>query len=316
MSINLLKHNKKSIAIMISAKNGDLFIQKQLKSIITQTHTNIDIYISDNNSYDQTIQKINNFIHHHKLKNIFLLDGHDLHFGNNFVILAQTISKKYDYYAFCDQDDVWNPDHTVRAIEAIENTSRTHPTLFCSRTLLVNDADKDIGSSKFFKKGATFKNALVQSIAGGNTMVFNYKAYELLLEIEARKSYITSHDWLMYLLVSGHQDGLVIYSSIASVKYRQHRNNLIGSNNGFINKLKRAKYIFRGDWSHWLDENYNILNNHSCLSKDNKILLSKFHELRKSNRFFSLLKFYRLGLYRQTTFGNISMIIALVFKKF
>lgn len=316
MSINLVKNNKKSLAIMISSKNGDLFIQKQLKSIITQTHTNIDIYISDNNSCDQTIQKIDKFIHDHKLKNIFLLDGHDFHFGNNFVILAQQISKKYDYYAFCDQDDIWNPDHTSRAIEAIEDTSRIHPTLFCSRTLLVNDVGKEIGSSKFFKKNAAFKNALVQSIAGGNTMVFNYMAYKLLLEIEAKNSYIPSHDWLMYLLVSGHQDGLVIYSSVASVKYRQHSNNLIGSNNGFMNKLKRAKHIFKGDWSYWLDENYNILSNHSCLSKDNKILLTEFHELRKSNRFFSVLKFYRLGVYRQTIFGNISMLIALAFKKF
>ncbi len=321
MAINHTEYNKKSIAVILCTKNGELFIDGQLKSIINQNHKNIDLYISDNSSNDKTVKKINNFIEKNKYNdtgvNIFLLRGDDLHFANNFISLAQHISKEYNYYAFCDQDDIWEPNHILRAIIRLDNNKKSCPSLYCSRTSLINDGGLFIGHSKYFKKDPSFKNALVQSLAGGNTMVFNRQAYKLLLEVNPSKDFIPSHDWLLYLLVSAHKDGFICYEKTPSVQYRQHENNAIGSNTGFLSVAKRANHILQGTWSSWLEANYKILKNCSKISDENMLLLNEFYELRnKNSAFLRIKKFLYLGIYRQTVFGNISMGIALLIKKF
>jgi hypothetical protein len=56
----------------------------------------------------------------------------------------------------------------------------------------------------------SFRNALVQSIAGGNTMVFNV-ALKRLIE-NAGPLDVPSHDWWVYILVTGSGGGW--YSTI------------------------------------------------------------------------------------------------------
>jgi hypothetical protein len=88
---------------------------------------------------------------------------------------------KADYYAFCDQDDVWLAAKLAVAIRNIsENQKETLPYLYCSRTTYVNEKLKRIGCSRLFAFPRTFRNALIQSIAGGNTMVFNQATKGLL----------------------------------------------------------------------------------------------------------------------------------------
>ena len=111
------------------------------------------------------------------------------------------------------------------------------PALYCSRTKLIDKFGKFMGYSPLFKKNPCFQNALVQSLAGGNTMLFNNETKKLLDQIDISKG-IVSHDWLTYLLVSC-KDGYIFYDSNAYLSYRQHEKNLIGSNNNFLAKIKR-----------------------------------------------------------------------------
>ena len=227
----------------------------------------------------------------------------------------QLIKKNYDYYAFCDQDDVWDSCHTLRAIKKIEKTSLNIPALYCSRTNLIDKQGIKIGKSKLFNKKPSFNNALVQSIAGGNTMVFNRLAFDLLEGVKSEKNFIPSHDWMLYLLVSG-CGGFIHYDKRPSVNYRQHENNAIGSNLGIFNTLKRVNLIYNGAWTNWLDSNYKILKNTSELTQENLCYLESFQRLRKIDNIFIRLKEYsRSTIYRQTLFGRFSILVALIIKK-
>jgi glycosyltransferase involved in cell wall biosynthesis len=296
-------------------KDGAAFIEEQLDSILKQTHKNMHIYISDNDSNDQTATLIQKFIEINNHLKVYLVKGKNKHFANNFIELTQSIERKYDYYAFCDQDDVWHPSHILRAIKKIEDKNINVPSLHCSRTNLVNEKGFNIGKSKLFNKKPSFNNALVQSIAGGNTMVFNYQAVVLLRGIKSNKYYIPSHDWMLYLLVSG-CGGYVFYEKKPTVNYRQHSNNTIGSNLGIVNAFKRVNLILNGAWSNWLDANYQILKNCSVLTEENLFSLENFHKLRKADSFFIRIKRYlKSSIYRQTFSGSISILIALAIKK-
>ena len=138
------------------------------------------------------------------------------------------------------------------------------PILFCSPTILIDKYGNNIGKSKVFKKPPSFENALVQSIAGGNTMVFNHLAFDLIKNISIDK--VTPQVMTgLYLLVCGHS-GRVIYENMPSVKYRQHSNNTIGSNIGLKAFVKRTSLVLNGCWKDWIDANIKILSSSPQLS--------------------------------------------------
>ena len=64
------------------------------------------------------------------------------------------------------------------------------PKLYFSRTAYYNlDCSKEIGASKIHRKSPIFKNALVQNIAGGNTILINKKARIFMCFINFRSLY-------------------------------------------------------------------------------------------------------------------------------
>src|SRR5690606_25344152 len=98
-----------------------------------------------------------------------------------------------------------------------------------TRTLLVDDKNTEIGMSQLFKRPPSFPNALMQNIAGGNTMVFNADLRRVLGSAPPR---VVIHDWWLYLATTA-CDGLVRYDPEPSLRYRQHGDNLIGMNIGW-----------------------------------------------------------------------------------
>ena len=74
-------------------------------------------------------------------------------------------------------------------------------------------------------------------------MVFN-KAAKRLLEITGRLE-VVLHDWWMYQLVSA-VGGAIRYDPQPALKYRQHLDNLIGSNLGWRARLVRIRMMLSG----------------------------------------------------------------------
>ena len=127
------------------------------------------------------------------------------------------------------------------------------PRVYCGRSQLVNQQLTLLGYSPLFTLPRSFRNALVQSIAGGNTMVFNQSAKELLESAGIQQ--VVSHDWWVYQLVKG-AGGNVYYNPEPTIFYRQHNGCLVGSNNGFRAKVDRIGYVFSGRFKAWNTINY------------------------------------------------------------
>jgi glycosyltransferase involved in cell wall biosynthesis len=312
---NFKKDNKTMIAVLICTKNGCLYLNDQLNSIKDQTFKNIDIFISDHGSTDDTIKTIEKFILDNPDVKISFKKGEDDHFAVNYINLAKSLKKEYSYYAFCDQDDIWEDFHLSRSINDAKNIRGDIPLLFCSATLLIDKKGNKIGVSKKFKKKLSFENALVQSIAGANTMIFNHETFKLLKSINISHINPPSHDWLLYLLVTSH-NGIIKYRLNPSVKYRQHSSNAIGSNIGIKAFIKRAIFVWKGEWRQWLDSNMIILKNCPDISNEASCKIHDFTVARNTkNPFLRFVKFLKLGMYRQTFIGNISLLISIILRK-
>ena len=218
--------NHKSLAIIIGFYNGNSYLFDQLKSILSQSHKNIKIFIFNDNSPEKIFESK---IKSDKILNsIISIINRDKNLGYaKFSLGLKDVGSSFDYYAFCDQDDIWEIDKTSEALKHISEFNPSKPVLYCSRTTYyTKDCSRIIGSSKDFKKEKSFKNALIQNIAGGNTIVMNKKARNLVVKSLICDEYI-SHDWWCYLLVTA-AGGNIIFNSKKSVKYRQHKKKPIG----------------------------------------------------------------------------------------
>ena len=301
-----------TVAILMCTHNGEKFLQEQIDSIISQTYRRWHLYVYDDASSDNTEKIVRQYQNQYP-DTIFFTSVSYKHFAKNFLSAVCSVPNKYSFYAFSDQDDIWMNDKIENAITALKQLDNNIPSLYCTRTTLVDVNAQYIGLSPLFKKPPSFKNAIVQSIAGGNTMVFNNAAHSVICKAGAKVD-IVSHDWWVYQLISG-AGGNVIYDPSPSLLYRQHSNNLIGSNIGMMARFKRIGMLIHGRFRSWNNQNIVALKGAKLLSNENDLLVKKFESLRTMNILSRIVLFIRCGFYRQTFLGNIGLIVGVILNK-
>jgi glycosyltransferase involved in cell wall biosynthesis len=304
----------RTLMVLLCTFNGERFLAAQLESLERQTFKSWKLIVSDDGSSDRTRSFLQDFQQSHEPGRVAIIDGPQRGAAANFLFLACQKRLASDYYAFCDQDDVWEADHLARAIGILEQTGARAPAVYGSRTRLIDGAGQEIGLSPLFARMPTFRSALVQSIAGGNTMVFNEKARELLAFCGA-DVVVPSHDWWLYQVASA-CGGHVYYDAYPSVRYRQHGQNVIGANAGFAACIHRVRLLGEGRFRHWSDLNIRALARlRPQMTAENRQIFDLFCGARHRPLLQRVAMFRRAGVYRQTLFGNLGLAIAVAFRK-
>jgi len=293
-----------NVAILLATRNGAAFLDAQLQSLAEQTHPAIDIWASDDGSTDATLDILSSWRERWSKGSFTISNGPRRGFAENFRTLIRNREIQADYFAFCDQDDIWESRKLELAIEWMTGEDATLPLLFCSRTATVSRAGVPIGHSPLFGRRPSFRNALVQSIAGGNTMVLNRTARDRLAAASDRTGFV-SHDWWSYTIVTG-TGGIAHYSATPLVRYRQHDANLVGANNTWRARLTRLNATFHGQFARWNEANLESLTkNRDLLTEDAKATLDAFTDARRSGMFRAMKSLRKSGVYRQTTRGTL-----------
>jgi glycosyltransferase involved in cell wall biosynthesis len=302
------------VIIFMATYNGQCFLDEQLDSIAKQTYKNIEVWVSDDGSSDETYNILKKHQTYFPKNSFFIQSGPRKGFVANFLSLVCTNAAKSDYYAYADQDDYWKADKIQKAVDCLSQVSSHQPAMYCSRAELIDKHGKRLGYSNRFSKEPSFLNALVQNICSGNTILMNQKARELLTAAGSDVNVIC-HDWWSYLLVMG-AGGKIIYDPSPMIGYRQHPMNLIGGKIGLSARFLNVCALFKGRFKAALDKNLSALQaNQHLLIEQNRLVLHQFSLLREGSRLFALIKIKQLGIHRQTVLGNISLIIGAIFKK-
>jgi len=315
MLIKNLPPKDNSIGIVLAHLNGGKLLKVQLESIYNQLDKMSKIYLFDDLS-DPNSQAILTEIQKVWGEKLSVTTNQSKYgFCKNFLNGLASIDQNHEYYAFCDQDDIWYKNKLERATNILSQYSRSIPALYCSRTKIVDSTGrKHLGLSPLFTKPPSFSNALIQNIGGGNTMVFNKAARDLIVE-SSQNVNVVSHDWWTYIIVVG-AGGVVYYDPAPSVYYRQHADNLVGANNSWLAHFKRAKAVYQGIFQNWNDINIHALSNKKyLLTAENQKILSEFAQARQARLLKRLHTFKAAGIHRQTLLGNISLFTAILFNK-
>lgn len=302
------------IAVLLCTFHGQHFLANQLDSIQSQHFQEWKIWASDDGSQDDTHAILEKYQEKWGGERLTIKNGPASGFTKNFLSLTCDPAINASYYAWSDQDDIWEPEKLQRAVDYLSQIPADIPALYCSRTRLVDANNLEIGLSACFRKPVSFANSLMQSIGGGNTMVFNNAARDLLREAGPDVD-VVSHDCWAYMIVSG-CGGQVFYDPYPSLRYRQHGGNVVGTNLDMRAKLDRVRRLATGWFRDWNDRNIVSLNRmRSHLTPENRKILDIFSNSRRQRLIPRLIGLKKSGIYRQTLGGNIGLFIAALFKK-
>lgn len=212
-----------SVQILLSAFNGADYLPSQLASLAAQTcASDLSLLARDDGSTDNTRRILTSF----SALPTRVIDGHNIGVIASFLELMRQADPSADFYMFCDQDDVWDPDKCAAALAyARRRHDSNEPYLYCSRSR-VTDGDLNVlGLTRPVPKGPSFGNALIQNIAPGHTFLFNRPALELAVTL-ADPQRLVLHDSWLYLLCSA--VGTVEFDDQPHTSYRTHAASTVG----------------------------------------------------------------------------------------
>ena len=241
--------NKKNVLIMMATYNGQQFLRKQLDSILNQTYSKFHLAIQDDGSDDKTIEIINEYKEKDYrleiLSNNFIMHGAYY----NFHLLANKFKKRepYDYYMFCDQDDIWDTDKVERMVNLISNEKEEYPVLLYADMRLIDGKGNNIGNSlehilynKYVNKYTTF---FAHNVYGCN-LIMNNAAFFGVPEIDLNDKIvrILSHDNL-YAKFTAFLGNVIYYPEI-TMSYRRYGGNVSASQKYTFNLARLIERLF------------------------------------------------------------------------
>lgn len=216
------------VLVLLSTYNGEKYLKDQLNSILNQkTNYEINILIRDDGSTDSTKSILEEY-EINFAKKIKCVYGENIGYIASFFELIK-IADSYDYYALCDQDDVWLENKVEDAVNALLKEDNSIPLLYASRSFLVDDNLKIYGMTQKKNLDLCYLNTIIQNILPGHEQVFNYKLIsELKIPLEYTKMY--AHDsWIVNVAAI---KGKIVFDNTPHVYYRQHDSNKIGYGKG------------------------------------------------------------------------------------
>lgn len=230
------------VLVMLSAYNGERYIQEQVESILKQRDVEVSLLIRDDGSTDATVAKLQAVVKQDE--RVQLIQGENIGFRRSFYNLLLQAPQQFDYYAFSDQDDVWDPDKLSRAVQFLETCSQS-VKLYTSALKVVDSQLNFMYLNSFKGIRISYGSALSRQRLAGCTMVFSRGLLDdcQQFKITPEMGNLFSHDAAVYYicLVCG---GKVMFDSESRINFRRHEGTVTEHGKGFLKRVESVVRIF------------------------------------------------------------------------
>ena len=226
--------SKGKVQILMAVFDGAQYIQAQIDSLLSQTYTDWELFISDDNSCDSSLSIIRDYCKKDSRIRLVLDDVHAGSAKQNFMNLLSVADA--DYVMFCDQDDIWDSNKIELTLHNMKCEEAARPSglpILLSTDLRVVDQDLNLIASSFLKMtGLKFDKTdfgyfMSSCLVTGCTMMINRPLLLLAQNAEPNIDAILMHDWWLSLIASAY--GHVSYINKQTISYRQHAHNSVGA---------------------------------------------------------------------------------------
>lgn len=297
------------IHILMATWNGAAHLGEQLASFEAQTHRDWSLWVSDDGSTDGTAGIVQRFAAARPGR-VRLFDGPRRGSAANFLSLLGHAELPDGAVAFSDQDDVWLPHRLGRALEELR-AGDGRPCVYASRTIRTDEALRPLSPSTLHPGPPSFRNALVQNILAGNTLVLDAAAARLLRGTvpAALEAGVRHHDWWVYLVAAG-AGARIVNDEEPGLLYRQHASNHMGAHSGAGAAIARLSALRRGEFADWVGRNLRALDAvEDRLAPEAREILRDFGRLRALRGATARARGLRaLGLHRQSRKGSAALL--------
>lgn len=119
---------KKTVSVVMCTYNGEKYLREQMDSILAQTYPIHEIIVCDDCSTDGTM----NILQEYATKFPFIKvhrNTRNKGCNQNFHDIFYQVSKKVDYIAISDQDDIWFPEKIGKLVQLNRKGRRIQPVL-------------------------------------------------------------------------------------------------------------------------------------------------------------------------------------------
>lgn len=262
------------IAVLMSTYNGHNFLDEQLKSLAKQTTKDyITVYIRDDGSTDSTFEIIKKW---KEQIDIVLYKESNAGPAMSFWKLLMNPDVQADYYAFCDQDDIWDSDKIEVAIEKLSD----EVCLYACNCRIVDEHGQIVREQRLLQPPIiSIPSLFVSGCTQGCSMVFTDSLRQYLMGLKIKC--IPMHDviLMLYAVLSGK----VLWDQKPHFSYRVHSNNVVAKGNkSLIENLKTTYWNWKNSGKNsMVDVAKEICTNVDGISKTDAIFLNQISHYKK-----------------------------------
>ena len=231
----------KKVDILLATYNGEQYLKEQLDSILAQSYNEFRLLISDDASTDDTVKILKEYAEKDNRITVFF-QKENSGVIKNFEFLLEKV--KNEYYMFSDQDDIWKEDKIEKSIKRIEETDSS----LVYTDLEVVDSDLNVIYKSYWKlkgiydkikKYNNFESLYLNNFVTGCTIISKQEFIKEVLPLPNTSKFVL-HDYWIPLILS--QKYKISYIEEPLIKYRQHKNNKIGSKKK-VDELKKFEEV-------------------------------------------------------------------------
>ncbi len=218
------------VSVITPAYNSQEFIAETITSVISQTYSNWELIIVDDNSKDNTENVVNAFIKREPNNIQYLKNS-----ANKGAASARNSAIKIakgDYIAFLDADDVWKPEklETQVSFMLAQNTD----VCYSSYDLMLENGELTHKTVKALPR-LSYKKLLKCNYIGNLTGIYNARTLGKIYAPNLRKR----QDWLLWLKAVEKSSTQVLGIEKSLAIYRLRKDSMSS------NKLNLLKYNYK-----------------------------------------------------------------------
>lgn len=232
--------NKPVVQVLLSTYNGEKYLKKQIESILEQDNVNCNIVVRDDGSTDGTKEVLEECINLYPEKIKYYL-CENLGYKKSFLKLLE-YAKEADYYAFSDQDDIWDKDKISCAIDKLKNLNEK-VKLYVSNVRIIDKKNNKISYSNLQSMPNSLESLFTRVRIAGCTYVFSKDLLKSCLSY-TRLAYedreMPSHDFLLAAIA--YSLGEVYVDCESYINHIRHKTSVTSGGNGIIKRCKSEYY--------------------------------------------------------------------------
>ena len=180
------------VSVIIPTYNSVRWIEQTLKSVLKQTHLNLEIIIVDDGSTDKTVQAIKNIVDW-RIK-FFPYQHLGAATARNLGIQHST----GEFIAFLDSDDLWAPRMIERHLSALQRY-QTADVAYCW-TYCINEEDKCLWPlPPTFYEGNVYSKLVTENFLACGSIVARRSAIDTAGQFDSQLEFGEDYDYWLRL---------------------------------------------------------------------------------------------------------------------